>query len=1019
MSFNPTSLTLPKVGIILFSIILFLFSCSRDTDLLLDSVLEDNPEEVVTLEDSAEPEPLVEETEEVVEEEIEPEIVLESRTTVFPSTQDAHTQSGKGFNQQIVRLEEGNRTSYLMFDLTPIADIKATITDVELQFTIVSDKGNGAVNVFKGDSNDWNESSLTDATIPDTEVLLGSITKEYEIGSDESIDLNADEINEEIKTLILSHENGDDLSFASKEHPTVEGPRLVVTYDSPPDAAEIIIEEEEEEPVDVVDNESPIAIADATPKSGQAPLQVQFTGNNSTDDKDIQSYSWKIKDGVTRTNPNPSYTFEEVGVYEVELTVTDAEGLTDIDTITINVTEEENLKPTAKASASPLSGEAPLEVKFTGDKSEDDMNIASFKWRFAQGEISNEVNPSFTFTEAGTYPVVLTVKDENGLEDKANVTITVTKPQNEAPKAVLGKNKASGEAPLTVRFNANNSSDDKGIAGYVWNFGINQPSTEKIVERTFSDPGTYSVKLTVRDEEGLSDTKSTTITVNEPVVQNQAPVAKSVPNVTSGEAPLTVNFKGDQSTDDDEIVSYAWNFKDGSTSTNINPSHTFQNPGTYRVELTVTDSDGAKNTDIDTITVNEPDNGGQGGSGNHPPNAVFASSFGFKAGDATEAFQDAIKSNNTYIVIDKQSSDWLIEPSRFFHLKNKTIVFEPGVVLRAKPGAYSNKTSVMFNFYECDNINLIGNGATLRMNKSEYGKSEFRHALKLDGCHDVVIQDFTIRDSGGDGININTGSRSRGFSKNVTIENVISENNSRQGMSIISARNMWVRNCEFNGSSGQLPEAGVDLEPTFDWEVLQNINFSNCKFKNNNGPGFTIEPNTLTANSASIDVKVTDCEFSNNSLDKANLQSKPATELRFGSKETGTNIVRGTALFERLSFINAKSRIIYSAKPADAYEVIFRDCTAKNVVTSAAANPIYLQGKVVANNLGGFDFGNFRIEYNRNISFMQLALPVGPTLKNIKGNFTIKEPGDNPLQYNTRANPANGVNVNINYNHIN
>lgn len=1014
MSFNPTPLTLPKVGLILFSIVLFLLSCSRDTDLLLDSVLEENAEEVVTLEETAEPEPEIEEEEEVEEEIVEPEIVLESRTTAFPSTQDAHTQSGKGFNQQIVRLEEGNRTSYLMFDLSPIAEIKAEITAVELQFTIVSDKGNGVVNVFKGDSNEWSESSLTDATTPDTEVLLGSVTKEYNIGSLETIALNAEEVNEEVKTLVLSHENGDDLSFASKEHPTVDGPKLVVTYDSDPDAPEIIIEEEEQ-PEEVVENESPIAVADATPKSGQAPLQVNFSGTNSTDDKGIQGYSWKIKNGVTRTNANPTYTFEEVGTYEVELTVTDAEGLTDVDVITINVTEEENQKPTARASATPISGEAPLQVKFTGDKSEDDMNIASFTWRFAQGEVSNEVNPSYTFTEAGTYPVVLTVKDENGLEDKASVTITVAEPKNEAPKAVIGKDKTSGDSPLVVRFNANNSSDDKEITSYAWDFGLNQPATAKVVQRTFTDPGTYTIKLTVRDEEGLSHTATTTVRVNEPVVQNQAPVAKGVPSVTSGEAPLTVNFKGDQSTDDDEIVSYAWNFKDGSTSNNVNPTHTFDTPGTYRVELTVTDSDGATNTDTDTITVTEANNntGGGGGNGTHPPNAVFASSFGFKSGDATEAFQDAINSSHSYIVIDKQSSDWIIQPSRFFNISNKTIVFESGVVLRSKSGAYSSPNAIMVDFRTATNLTIKGYGATFRMNRGEYGNSEFRHALKIDGGRNIVIQGLRITDSGGDGIVIQRGSGN--FAENITIEDVVSHNNRRQGLSIISAKDVFVRNSTFSNTNGAAPEAGIDLEPDFATDRLQNINITNCTFRNNNYAGIMVGVPKLNANSFPLSINVSDCLFSNN----AQRDNHPyeLTEIRLSAGENAASTVKGNVNFTRITFDGSLGKIIQSPKPSTGYSVTFKDCVARNLLTRRNEHPILLEGRTDAPNIGGFSFQNFRIQYNRNMPFMFIRLPDQKEVRNITGSFIIDEPGNNDIRY-LNSTPANRFNVNINYTHI-
>lgn len=1011
MSLHPTPLTFSKVGFILFTIVIFLFSCSRDTDLLLDSVLEDNPEEVVTLEESNEPQSVLIE-EEPEEEIIEPEIILESRTTAFPSIQDAHTQSGKGFNQQIVRLEEGNRTSYLMFDLTPIADIKATITEVELQFTIVTDKGNGVVNVFKGDSNDWSEASLTLDTTPDTEVLLGSVTKEYEIGSIESIVLNEEEMNEEVKTLILSHENGDDLSFASKEHPTVDGPKLVVTYNTPPDAPEIIIEEEEEEPIVVTENESPIAVADATPQSGQAPLQVNFKGDNSSDDKGIKNYSWKLMDGVTRTNPNPSFTFQEIGTYDVELTVTDEEGLTDIDIITINVTEEENLKPTARASASPLSGEAPLEVKFTGDKSEDDINISSFRWRFAQGEISNEVNPSFTFTEAGTYPVSLTVKDENGLEDRANLTITVSKPKNEAPKAVLGRNKSSGEAPLTVRFNASNSTDDKEIKSYLWNFGINQPATSNVVERTFTQPGDYTVRLTVKDEEGLSHTASTTIRVNEPAVQNQAPIARGVPSVTSGEAPLTVNFKGEQSTDDDEIVSYAWNFKDGSTSNNVNPTHTFDSPGTYRVELTVTDSDGAKNTDTDTITVTES-NSNNGGNGNHPPNAVFASSFGFRAGDATEAFQDAIRSNHSYIVIDKQSTDWVIQPSRFFDITDKTIVFESGVVLRAKSGAYSSPSAILVDFRNARNLTIKGYGATFKMNRGEYGKSEYRHALKIDGGKNIEVKGLRIIDSGGDGIIIQRGSGN--YAEDVTIEDVVSHNNMRQGLSIISGKNIFVKNCTFSKSNGANPESGLDLEPDFPSDRLQNINITNCTFKNNNYAGIMVGVPKLNSSSFPLSINVSDCVFSNN----AQRDNHPyeLTEIRLSSGENGANTVKGSVNFTRITFDGSLGRIIQSPKASTGYSVTFKDCVGRNLVTRRNEHPILLEGRLDSPNIGGFSFQNFRLQYNRNKSFMYIRLPDNKEIRNITGSFIIDEPYDNGIRY-LNSTPSNRFNVNINYTHI-
>ena len=121
----------------------------------------------------------------------------------------------------------------------------------------------------------------------------------------------------------------------------------------------------------------------ATPESGGAPLEVQFTGSNSTDDIGIVSYLWNFDDGTTSTEVDPIKTFATAGTYIVTLTVTDAEGLTDNDSITITVTESNtNEAPVAVVTATPESGSAPLEVQFTGGNSTDDVGIVSYLWNF-------------------------------------------------------------------------------------------------------------------------------------------------------------------------------------------------------------------------------------------------------------------------------------------------------------------------------------------------------------------------------------------------------------------------------------------------------------------------------------------------------------------------------------------------------------------------------------------------------------------------------------------------------------
>ena len=590
-------------------------------------------------------EPSASEEEAVVEEEPVEETVFESRTTTFPPLHDAHFQSGKGYNQHIVRLEEGHRTSYLMFNLSQIDSIGANITEAKLQFTIHSDDGDGTIKVFRGKSSEWSETDLTSA--PEAGVELGSLIKEYKIGSTEEIDLNSEKLLAEKATLIMDHEDGNDLAFASKEHPSGTGPKLIVTYDAPEGADEIIIEEqaaaetvseeettpEEEttsgEETGSTENEAPVAIADGTPSSGAAPLEVAFQGGSSTDDKGIKSYAWDFDDGSIGSSKNPTHTFTKTGTFEVTLTVTDDEGLTDTDTVTITVNDEENEAPKAVATATPSSGEAPLEVQFKGSNSTDDSSIKKYSWDFKDGSNkATNANPSHTFDKAGTYKVELTVEDEHGLTDSKTVTVTVTEPdENEPPKAVATATPSSGVAPLDVQFRGGNSTDDKGVEKYSWDFKDGGKATSANPSHKFTEAGTYEVELTVEDEEGLSDSKTVTVTVTEPA-QNEPPKAVASATPTSGTAPLEVQFKGSDSSDDKGIASYHWDFKNGSSATSSNPSHTFTNPGTYNVKLTVKDDQGEEDSDNVTITVNESGGGGNN-NGDYPSHAVFASDFGF------------------------------------------------------------------------------------------------------------------------------------------------------------------------------------------------------------------------------------------------------------------------------------------------------------------------------------------------------------------------------------------------------
>jgi len=134
----------------------------------------------------------------------------------------------------------------------------------------------------------------------------------------------------------------------------------------------------------------------ASPTSGYTPLSINFTGSTSGG-KSPYTYSWDFGDGSTSSSQNPSHTFSSAGTYTVILTVNDANSNTATDSLTITASAAPSLL-SVSASASTISGVAPLTVNFTGSAS-GGTSPYSYSWNFDDGQSSSEQNPSHTFRQ--------------------------------------------------------------------------------------------------------------------------------------------------------------------------------------------------------------------------------------------------------------------------------------------------------------------------------------------------------------------------------------------------------------------------------------------------------------------------------------------------------------------------------------------------------------------------------------------------------------------------------------------
>jgi PKD repeat protein len=179
-------------------------------------------------------------------------------------------------------------------------------------------------------------------------------------------------------------------------------------------------------------------------------------------------------------------------------------------------------------------------------------------------------------------------------------------PENHAPEITSATRNPAGdvETGVEVSFAATATDEDGDTLSYAWDFGDGGTSTQQNPTHTYTAPGNYTVTVTVSDGKGGTDSESLPITVHQ---ANRAPTVTASRTPTGVIQPGTeVSFTANASDPDNDPLTYAWDFGDGGTSTQQNPTHTYANPGIYTAKVTVSDGRGGTATDEVSVNVAGP-----------------------------------------------------------------------------------------------------------------------------------------------------------------------------------------------------------------------------------------------------------------------------------------------------------------------------------------------------------------------------------------------------------------------------
>jgi PKD repeat protein len=300
-------------------------------------------------------------------------------------------------------------------------------------------------------------------------------------------------------------------------------------------------------------------------------------------------------------------SFSSAGDYPVSLTVKEYMGEFDSAQGVIHVTRDNVDNPPVAEAGEDFSIPQEWAIFYlNGEMCFDDWGIVDYVWTFIdEGRGPQTIfgqYPGYHFSGPGIYYITLTVTDSGGMN--AYDTVTVAVYSSFGPQAEAGPDQTVSVG-VEVVFDGTASQDAPLITEYRWTLIDGQPLDlyGAIVKHTFYIEGDYLVGLQVTDSMGMWAFDSMTVHV---LADTNAPPIADAGDDAIIEPGTVFQFNGSGSHDDRTGLSYLWTFLYNGTHViagGVMPAYKFDIPGTYTVQLTVTDSGGLSASDAMTITV--------------------------------------------------------------------------------------------------------------------------------------------------------------------------------------------------------------------------------------------------------------------------------------------------------------------------------------------------------------------------------------------------------------------------------
>ncbi|MBU0490093.1 MAG: PKD domain-containing protein [Bacteroidetes bacterium] len=321
---------------------------------------------------------------------------------------------------------------------------------------------------------------------------------------------------------------------------------------------------------------------------GSNKISFNSEGNSSNH----THYQWEFGDGSQAMTPNPVHNYAHGGMYNVILTVVNnSTGCVDsyTKTITVGTTVHD-----CEAEFTFVPDDDSSYVSFF-DASVSDGQITQYIWNFDGVQMSYAKNPVFIYDAPGFYNVCLTVKGQYGCH---NTTCRVVEVGSDGNSCYAGYVYAIDSLTQDVLF------EDQSIGnpiGWAWNFGDQTTSTMQSPTHTYAQSGVFMATLGIVTTGGCASVFYDIVNTNPWFNGFRAGFGYEL-DTTSKSNQYPADFKG-AAFGDPAVIS--WDFGDGDTdSTTMNPTHVYQNTGTFNVCFTVSDyTSGQSDTYCEDVVI--------------------------------------------------------------------------------------------------------------------------------------------------------------------------------------------------------------------------------------------------------------------------------------------------------------------------------------------------------------------------------------------------------------------------------